>query len=76
MRDIDLPPVELYKIGEVYFVKDGNHRVSVARERGQVYIDAYVIQIISDVEITPETNLEELIIKMETMPFPGNYKIK
>jgi hypothetical protein len=69
MRDIDLPPVELYKIGEVYFVKDGNHRVSVARERGQVYIDAYVIQIIADVEITPETNLEELILKMESVHF-------
>src|SRR5438034_1530389 len=31
----ELPPVDLYKIGETYFVKDGNHRVSVARERGQ-----------------------------------------
>src|SRR5213594_4520318 len=29
----DLPPVDLYKIGDTYFVKDGNHRVSVARER-------------------------------------------
>lgn len=32
-QDVILPPIELYKIGEVYFVKDGNHRVSVARER-------------------------------------------
>ena len=32
-RDIILPPVELYKLGEVYFVKDGNHRVSVAWSR-------------------------------------------
>jgi hypothetical protein len=69
MREIDLPPIELYKIGEVYFVKDGNHRVSVARERGQVYIDAYVTQIITDVDITPDANLEELILKMERIHF-------
>jgi len=43
-QDIFLPPVQLYKVGDVYFVKDGNHRVSVARERGQEYIDAEVIE--------------------------------
>src|SRR5512136_1482373 len=31
MQDIILPPIDVYKIGEVYFVRDGNHRVSVAR---------------------------------------------
>ena len=30
-RNQGLPPIEVYKIGEVYFVKDGNHRVSVMR---------------------------------------------
>ena len=40
-----LPPVELVKAGEVYFVRDGNHRVSVARSRGQEFIDAYVTEI-------------------------------
>jgi len=30
-----LPPVELYKVGGVYFIVDGNHRVSVARYRGR-----------------------------------------
>ena len=34
-QNINLPPVKLYKIGDVYFVVDGNHRVSVAREMGQ-----------------------------------------
>lgn len=41
-QDISLPPVLLYKVGEVYFVVDGNHRVSVARNRGQEFIDAEV----------------------------------
>jgi hypothetical protein len=39
-QDVMLPPIQLYKVGDVYFVKDGNHRVSVARERGQAFIDA------------------------------------
>lgn len=37
-----LPPIEVYQLGDVYFVRDGNHRVSVARELGQKTIQAYV----------------------------------
>jgi hypothetical protein len=33
-----LPPVELYKVGEVYFVRDGNHRISVARAQKRGYV--------------------------------------
>ncbi len=40
-----LPPIELHKIGDAYFVIDGHHRISAARERGQQYIDAYVTEI-------------------------------
>ncbi|MBV7336804.1 hypothetical protein KFU94_52955 [Chloroflexi bacterium TSY] len=40
-----LPPVDLYKIGEVYFVKDGNHRISVARANGVTSIEAYVTEL-------------------------------
>jgi hypothetical protein len=40
-----LPPVDLFKVGEVYFVRDGNHRISVARAEGQDFIDAYVTEI-------------------------------
>ncbi len=43
-QDVILPPIQLYKVGEIYFVKDGNHRVSVAREHGVAYIDAEVIE--------------------------------
>jgi hypothetical protein len=44
-EQVPLPPVELIKIGDMYFVRDGNHRVSVARAHRQVYIDAYVVEI-------------------------------
>jgi hypothetical protein len=37
-----LPPVDLVQVGELYFVRDGNHRVSVARELGQRDIEAEV----------------------------------
>lgn len=40
-----LPPVDLVKMGEMYFVRDGNHRISVARAHGQEFIDAYVTEI-------------------------------
>jgi hypothetical protein len=69
LMEIDLPAVELYKLGEVYFVKDGNHRVSVARERGQAFIDAVVIEIDSPVPITPDTDLLDLIGKREMTRF-------
>jgi hypothetical protein len=67
--DVVLPPVELYKIGEVYFVKDGNHRVSVARERGQVDIDAYVIEIDIPVLLTPDMDIGSLILQNERADF-------
>ena len=61
--DVILPPVELYKMGEIYFVIDGNHRVSVARERGQKEVDAHVIEIDTSVEITADMDLTELELK-------------
>ena len=44
-QNIALPLVELYKVGEAYFVKDGHHRISVARASGQDFIDATVVVI-------------------------------
>ncbi len=40
-----VPPIDLYQIGDLYFVRDGNHRVSVARTRGDKTIEAYVTQV-------------------------------
>lgn len=68
-QDVILPPVELFKVGEVYFVKDGNHRVSVARERGQAFIDAYVIEVDVPVPVTPDTSLDELTLQQERYNF-------
>jgi hypothetical protein len=68
-QDINLPPVVLYKIGEVYFVVDGHHRVSVAREQGQLNIDAEVRECSTKVNITPELKVEDLEILGEKVDF-------
>ena len=43
-RGLTLPPVDLIRVNEVYFVRDGHHRVSVARAMGQEYIEAVVTE--------------------------------
>jgi hypothetical protein len=67
--DLVLPPVDLYRLGETYFVKDGNHRVSVARERGQVYIDAVVVELHAPVPVGSLAELEEWIGQQEAVEF-------
>jgi hypothetical protein len=59
-EDVSLPPVLLYKVGEVYFVVDGHHRVSVAREQGQEFIDAEVRECQVKVPVTPDLQPEDL----------------
>ena len=76
LKDIVLPPIEVYKIGTVFFVKDGNHRVSVARERGQVYIEANVIEIQTPIPVDANTNIDEIIIKKEQFDFLEKTSIK
>ncbi len=75
LKDINLPPIEVYKIGDVYFVKDGNHRVSVAREQHQAFIDAAVTEIVSPVPITPMTDIDDLISQIEKIEFYEKTKI-
>ena len=59
----DLPPVELYKVRNVYFVKDGHHRVSVARAKGVRNIEARVYEYECDVPLDEGIGLEKLAIQ-------------
>jgi len=61
-QDISLPPVVLYKVGQVYFVVDGHHRVSVARGQGQLYIEAEVRECATRVNLTADIQLDDLQI--------------
>ncbi|MER2600405.1 MAG: universal stress protein [Caldilineales bacterium] len=58
-----MAPIEVYQLGDVYFVLDGNHRVSVARQLGAQTIQAYVTEIPVRVPITPDISADDLIIK-------------
>jgi nucleotide-binding universal stress UspA family protein len=64
-----LPPIEVYQLGEVYFVIDGNHRVSVARQNGMKEIAAYVTEVKSKVSLSPDVKPDELILKAEYVQF-------
>jgi len=59
-QEISLPPVVLYQVGEVYFVVDGHHRVSVAREQGQEFIEAEVRECATRVALTADIRPEDL----------------
>jgi nucleotide-binding universal stress UspA family protein len=64
-----LPPIEVYKVSEVYFVIDGNHRVSVARQENWKSIEAHVIEIQTDIPLNADVQPDELIIKAEYADF-------
>jgi nucleotide-binding universal stress UspA family protein len=66
---VGLPPIEVYKVGKVYFVVDGNHRVSIARQEGFKTVEAHVVEFKTDMNLTPETNLDDLIAKAEYIEF-------
>lgn len=68
-QEISLPPVVLYKVGQVYFVVDGHHRVSVAREQGQVFIEAEVRECSTRVDITADIKPEDLEILEDKVHF-------
>lgn len=64
-----VPPIEVYQIGKVYFVQDGNHRVSVARQMSLSHIQAYVTPVRAKVPLSPTDRPDDLIIKAEYAEF-------
>ncbi len=73
-----MPPVDLVRIGQIYFVRDGHHRVSVARALGRDDIDARVTEVVTRVGAERAITLEELPFKshervfFERVPLPDN----
>ncbi len=69
VETIGLSPIDVFQIDQVYFVLDGHHRVSIAKEMGATYIQANVIQVCSKVSLSPDVQPDELIIKAEHAEF-------
>ena len=55
-----VPPIEVYKVGDTYFVRDGNHRVSVARQIKAKTIQAHVTELPTEIKLEPGMTLEDL----------------
>jgi nucleotide-binding universal stress UspA family protein len=64
-----LPPIEVYQIGSAYFVQDGHHRVSIARQSGVQFIAAQVTEVHTRVPLTPDADWEALIRDAEYAAF-------
>ena len=64
-----LPPIELYKIGDAYFVRDGHHRVSVLKEMGATEVEAYVTEFDTPVPLPADTVEADLDLKGEYAAF-------
>jgi hypothetical protein len=64
----ELPPIEVYQVGQWYFVRDGNHRVSVARQTGVNFIDAAVWEY-TDLWADPDSDIVTMLIEAERCNF-------
>ena len=74
LEDVILPPVNLYELGGLYFVRDGNHRVSVAKAQGVESIDAEVVSLQSEIKLKKSTTIGQMIkqvIQYEKRVFYG-----
>lgn len=56
-----LPPIAVYEVGSHYFVRDGNHRVSVAKDQGIAFIDAEVSSIGRDLALSPDMSTSQML---------------
>lgn len=76
-RGFAMPPIDVYRIGELHFVEDGHHRVSVARAMGDTHIDAYVKEVRTAPGAGAELKLGDLPLKRherifrERVPLPA-----
>ena len=64
-----LPPIEVFQVGEAYFILDGHHRASVARQMGASHIQAYVRKVQSPVPLEPDDEIDDVIQKAEYIKF-------
>ena len=61
LQNVILPPVTLYELGGLYFSRDGNHRISVAKARGIEFIDAEVVSLKSEIKLKPGHSMKYLL---------------
>jgi hypothetical protein len=62
-RGVSMPPIDVYRVGELHFVRDGHHRVAVARAQGRDRIDARVVEVVTRVPAERSMSLDDLPLK-------------
>jgi hypothetical protein len=81
-RGESIPPIDVYQVGDLYFVKDGHHRVSIALATRQRTIDAYVTQVLTQVPAQGIRGRRDLLMKsyqrifMDRVPLPEAAYVK
>src|SRR5262249_58086604 len=58
-----IPPIDVYRIGDLYFVQDGHHRVSIALATGATAIEAYVTEVLTQIPATGIRGRHDLLVK-------------
>ena len=75
-RGEEMPPIDVYRVGDVHFVIDGHHRVAVARALGWKTINAHVVDVLTAVGADRDLRLEDLptkgheLVIAERVPLP------
>lgn len=64
-----LPPIQLFRIGDAYFVQDGHHRVSIARQLGMTDIDAYVTEVQAQTALSAAASLADVYLQSARLEF-------
>jgi hypothetical protein len=81
-RGEEMPPIDVYRVGDVHFVIDGHHRVAVARALGWTTINAHVIEVLTAVGVNRDLRLEDLPTKghervfAERVPLPPRMRAR
>ncbi len=81
-RGVAMAPIDVYRIGELHFVRDGHHRVAVARAQGLDTIDAHVVEVITRVAADSSITLADLPLKShervfhERVPLPPDARAR
>jgi hypothetical protein len=68
-RGEQMPPIDVYRVGDIHFVQDGHHRVSVARALGETMIEAHVRDVSTALPADPDLRLGDLALKRHERMF-------
>ena len=67
-RGVAIPPIDVYRVGDLHFVKDGHHRVSVARATGQTTIEAHVTEVLTRMRAASSSRWGDLLPESRRVP--------